>query len=62
MNLPRIPNLQCLTCSTVATYTTIETSKKLGWQRLQIFATNNSGDVPQGDLTQVVGYVSVAIY
>jgi len=62
MNQPRIPNLQCLMCSTAATYTTIETSKILGGKRLQILAANNSGDVPQGDLTQVVGYVSAAIY
>lgn len=53
-----IPNLQTALCAKGAVGTTIFFAKASGADALQILRYANSGDVPQGDKHQVVGYCS----
>ena len=56
-----INNLHCMMCSSGAVYTTIEVTKLLGADSIRILKAANSGDIPEGGRSQVVGYVSAAI-
>jgi AmmeMemoRadiSam system protein B len=56
-----VPELHCMMCSTGAVYTTMETAKLLGAERLEVLKTANSGDVPMGGRDQVVGYMAAAM-
>jgi AmmeMemoRadiSam system protein B/AmmeMemoRadiSam system protein A len=48
-------------CGGAATVTTLLVAKKLGAQRAQLLKYANSGDVPFGDKSRVVGYAAIAI-
>ena len=56
-----VNNLHCMMCSSGAVYTTIEVTKLLGANSIQMLKAANSGDVAHGDHRQVVGYVAAAI-
>lgn len=57
-----VPELHCMMCSTGAVYTTMETAKRLGANRLEVLKAANSGDVPMGGRDRVVGYMAAALY
>lgn len=56
-----IPNLHCVLCSDAAVKTVISASKQLGANKGTLLKYANSGDVPIGDKSQVVGYAAIAI-
>jgi AmmeMemoRadiSam system protein B len=57
----RIPNLHCVICSEAAVKTVILASKQLGANKATLLKYANSGDVPIGDKSHVVGYAAIAI-
>ncbi len=57
-----VQDLHCMMCSTGAVYTTMETARALGANRISVVKAANSGDVPGGQHDQVVGYVAAVIY
>jgi AmmeMemoRadiSam system protein B len=56
-----IPNLVTTCCGEEAIIVVIEVAKQLGATRATILHYANSGDVPEGDRTQVVGYGAVKV-
>ncbi|MCS7254241.1 MAG: AmmeMemoRadiSam system protein B [Armatimonadota bacterium] len=59
----RIRNLECTLCGMSAVLSVIEAAKALRTSaRLEILRYANSGDVPNGDKSKVVGYVAACIY
>jgi AmmeMemoRadiSam system protein B len=61
MSTHSIRDLHCMMCSTGAVYTTLETAKALGAERIEVLKTANSGDIPGSQRHQVVGYLSAVI-
>ena len=57
-----IRNLHCMLCGTGAVITVMQVAKQLGANAVEILKYANSGDVPFGDKSQVVGYLAAAIY
>jgi AmmeMemoRadiSam system protein B len=57
-----IRNLHCMLCGTGAVITVMQAAKLLGANAVEILKYANSGDVPFGDKSQVVGYLAAAIY
>ncbi|HIE26892.1 TPA: AmmeMemoRadiSam system protein B [Candidatus Poribacteria bacterium] len=57
-----IRNLHCMLCGTGAVITVMQAAKALGANAVEILKYANSGDVPFGDKSQVVGYLAAAIY
>lgn len=58
----RIENLHCMLCGDGPVFVVIDTAKKLGANSIKILKYANSGDVAIGSKSQVVGYMSAAIY
>ncbi len=59
----RIRNLECTLCGMSAVLSVIEAAKALCTSpRLEILCYANSGDVPSGDKSKVVGYCAACIY
>jgi hypothetical protein len=56
------PNLECVMCGKAAVAIVVEAAKLLGAKKLEILKYANSGDVPQGEKSQVVGYAAAAIF
>lgn len=57
-----IRNLDCTLCGLCAVLTVLETARLLGATHVEVLKYANSGDVPEGDKSRVVGYCAVAIY
>lgn len=59
----RVRNLECTLCGMSAVLTVIEAAKAMcASPRLEILSYANSGDVPSGDKSRVVGYCAACIY
>jgi hypothetical protein len=56
------PNLQTALCGEGPVKTILMTARSLGANRARVLCYANSGDVPGGTRSQVVGYCAVAIY
>jgi len=54
--------LHCVMCGKAAVAIAIEAAKHLGADSIDILKYANSGDIPQGDKKEVVGYAAAAIY
>lgn len=57
-----VRNLHCMLCGTGAVITVMQAAKLLNANSVEILKYANSGDVPFGDKSQVVGYLAAAIY
>jgi len=57
-----IPNLQVTMCGMGAVVTGVEVAKRIGATGVQSLQYANSGDVPSGGKSQVVGYVGAAFF
>ena len=53
---------QYVPCGIGAVITVMQAAQKLGANAIEILKYANSGDVSFGDKSQVVGYLSTAIY
>jgi len=58
----RTPNLQTALCGEGPVKTILMAARGLGANRVRVLCRANSGDVPGGTRSQVVGYCAVAIY
>lgn len=57
-----IPNLQTAACGAGAIKTALLLSESLGLSDIQLLKYANSGSLPIGDKTRVVGYAAIAFY
>ncbi len=57
-----VPNLVTACCGEEAIVVVMEVARQLGANRVEVLRYANSGDVPQGDRTQVVGYGAIEIW
>jgi AmmeMemoRadiSam system protein B len=62
MRIHLVQELHCMVCSTGAIYITMEATKRLGGNQIEVLKAANSGAVPMGTHSQVVGYMAAAIY
>ena len=57
-----IQNLHCTLCGKGPVLVVMQVAKKLGADNVAVLKYANSGDVPIGDKSQVVGYMATVIY
>lgn len=57
-----VPELHTMMCGAGPVYVVMEAAKLLGADRIKVLKYANSGDVPFGDKSQVVGYMAAAIW
>jgi len=57
-----IRNLRCTLCGKGPVLVVMQVAKKLGADSVAVLKYANSGDVPIGDKSQVVGYMATVIY
>jgi AmmeMemoRadiSam system protein B len=57
-----VRELHCMLCGRGPVFVVIDTAKKLGADSIEILKYANSGDVPGGNRSGVVGYFAAAVY